>query len=857
MPQYVRYAALGLMIVAAVGIVIALYNSRNNSEFRMKGFPTTLSKDVVAVVSGYERREMEGDVVKYYIKADKATTFSDNHQELENVYLELFGPGGATDRITAAKAVYIPEENKNFTGYFAGDVNIETRDALKVRTEQVTYKRIDETASIEEWVEFERESVKGRSFGAFVRVAEKKIELLRDVEIETFSSPEMLASNVKHATVKAGYALFDQPAETIEVRGSVHANIVSNTGNSDVSADRALIFLVEKSENGREVRKLELYDNVVIHAVRSNESPVDIRSGFAVFDREADRFDLKHSVQIATSAEGKPTNITSESAVFEQSNRKVFIDGNASVTQGSELLKGDHIYAELHPGNKLKLTNIRGNAYLRQQTADRTTEVSANSMDAAFNENQQLLNANAVGNGRTVLTPANAGEYSKVTMTAPSAIRVGFKGEGLLDKMSTEGRTVIQMDAPAGAADAANKRVTADSVHTRFNAEGKDIQRAEAAGNAELYVEPLAASPVNYRTSITAPRFDCEFFPTGNSAKECVAAVKTKTVRTPTVQAADRGTQTITADKLVAHFDQQTKDVQKLDALGGAKFVELDRNAVANEIVFTKGDETVRLRGGEPTVWDSRARARAREIDWDTKNQKSYLRGGANTTYYSQKSTGSAAPFAATDKPVFVTAQAAEFDHRAESALFSGNARGWQENNYVRADQLLMQQPQGLFFADGNVQSLLYDMKRRDAGSQTKAPVHVSSKKMVYTRDERKIRYETDVDIRQGTDRILASVANIYLDEQNELSRSDVEGNVIITQPKRKAVGDYAQYIAVDESVVLRGNPARVDDAENGTSSGGQMTVYLRDNRVLSDGRSKQNSTGRIRSVFKVKPNQP
>src|SRR5688572_17712853 len=179
------------MAVAVLAVAVGFYRSSSNPEFRMKGFPTSLSTDVVAVVNGYERREMDGDVVKYYIKADKGTTFTDNHQELENVYLEVFDPNGASDKITAAKAVYIPEDNKNFTGYFAGNVNIETRDALKVRTEQVTYKKADEIATIEEAVEFERESIKGKAFGAIVRIAEEKLELLKDVEIETFESPEV------------------------------------------------------------------------------------------------------------------------------------------------------------------------------------------------------------------------------------------------------------------------------------------------------------------------------------------------------------------------------------------------------------------------------------------------------------------------------------------------------------------------------------------------------------------------------------------------------------------------------------------------------------------------------------------
>ena len=255
LPQYVRYVAIGLLAFTVLAIVVGFYRSRNNPEFRMKGFPTSLSKDVVAVVNGYERREMEGDLVKYYVKADKGTTFADNHQELENVYLEVFdATGGSSDKITSAKAVYIPEENKNFTGYFAGNVNIETRDSLKVKTEQVTYKKVDEIATADEHIEFERDGVRGRAFGAIVKVAEKKLELLRDVEIETFGSPELVSSNLKQASVKAGYAIYNQPEETLEFRGGVQGNVVAAAGTSEVKSDRAVAFLVAKTEGSRDLK---------------------------------------------------------------------------------------------------------------------------------------------------------------------------------------------------------------------------------------------------------------------------------------------------------------------------------------------------------------------------------------------------------------------------------------------------------------------------------------------------------------------------------------------------------------------------------------------------------------------------
>jgi len=272
-------------------------------------------------------------------------------------------------------------------------------------------------------------------------------------------------------------------------------------------------------------------------------------------------------------------------------------------------------------------------------------------------------------------------------------------------------------------------------------------------------------------------------------------------------------------------------------------------------MTFTQSDQVVRMRGGEPTFWDSSARAKAPEIDWDTKAQRSYLRGGVSTTYYSRKKTGDAAPFGSGDKPVFTTSQSMELDQRTQTALFTGNARAWQDNNYVRGDQLVIDQQSGHFKAEGSVQSLLYEAKQKRKGASENVPVYAAAATLNYSRDERMLRYRKAVDIRQGTDRLAAESADIYLDQHNEMMKTVVEKGVVITQPGRKAVGDWAEYTAENEVAVLKGSPARVDDAENGTSQGGQITVYLRDSRVQSEGATKQNPTARTRSVYKVRNN--
>ncbi|MBA3240366.1 MAG: hypothetical protein H0T60_03985, partial [Acidobacteria bacterium] len=85
--------------------------------------------------------------------------------------------------------------------------------------------------------------------------------------------------------------------------------------------------------------------------------------------------------------------------------------------------------------------------------------------------------------------------------------------------------------------------------------------------------------------------------------------------------------------------------------------------------------------------------------------------------------------------------------------------------------------------------------------------------------------------------------------------RTVAQRNVIVAQPGKRGTGDWAQYVAADETVVLTGNPARVEDAQRGNSESRRMVVYLREDRVVSDGgggEGKQ-STGRVRSTHKIR----
>lgn len=896
MPRIVRTAAVGILICALLVLVIGFYRAGNSREFRMKGFPTTLSKDVVARIENYERVETDGEIKKYLIRAATAVTFSDNHQELQDVYLEVFDDAGQmSDKITASKGVYVPQENKNFTAYFAGAVNIVTRDDLNVRTEQVTYRRDSGIAEAEEEVRFERGNISGRAIGAIVNTTDKNLRLMKDVEIDAFAAdPQdpLAKSNIKSARITAESAVFDQAAETIDLTENVFVSVIpsgeSAAGSqpTEVRSGKAHVTLEDrqvrkidlegsveveqKPANGNprwsktrsekatavfagDLRRIDLAGRVTIETGSADTKPTLITCSTAVYDKPADRFELHDSVHIVTPQQDRETHIRSADAVYEQTAGRVALTGGAEIDNGQEFLKGERVDATLFADRAVKDAKASGSAYLRQATAERTTEVTGDELNATFADDRKLKTADSIGSSRAVLVPSRPSEYSKVTLAAPRAIRLAFRDAGVLQQMTTDGRTTITINAPQGAPNAADKKITADVVRTFFQANGKDMQRAEAVGNAELYVEPLTASPENYKTTVNAPRFDCEFFPTGNNAKLCVGQAKTKTVRVPTVAADDRGVQTLTSEKLTATFDQASQDVEQLDAIGSAKFVELDRNGTAAQMTFVAKEKLVKLRGGEPMVWDSKARAKAVEIDWDTGKKRSYLRGAVSTTYYNQKQTGGATPFGESNKPVFLTAANAEIDHAAETATYNGNARAWQDDNYVRAETIVIMQREQEFRASGNVQSVIYDAKSAD---RKNVPVFAAAQRMSYARGTRILRYEDSVDIRQSTDRVTGGIAVIQLNENNEMSQTTVENNVVITQPKRRATGTWAQYTNDSDVAILRGNPAVVEDAENGSTQGAQLTMYKRENRVVTESKTSPNSAGRIRSVYKVKKNQ-
>lgn len=590
----------------------------------------------------------------------------------------------------------------------------------------------------------------------------------------------------------------------------------------------------------------------------------------AVVESKTKKLELKRDVEItvapaalkdakqpkAATSRSKPVTIRSAQALFEQESMKMTFSGGVTAEQDRDLMSGETLYATLNEQKHLQKLEVRTNSYLRTMTEGRSAEVNSVDMDFFLDKDQRLERAVAMRNagGRTLDAD------SDLQLAGANLIEVLFQAQGdrsLLKQMRTEGRSVINLSAPKSKASdprAANKRLTADAVKLNWRVTGRDLEKAEAVGNAELFVDPVVKNAAADTKTLTAPRIDCDFLETGNNLRTAVATGGAKAVIQPVQKVEDRGTRTLTSQKMTGVFVPSTQDLERMDAQTDAKFNENDRNGVATNISYTAADNTVRLRGGEPTVWDSRARTKGDELDSDLTNKVSYSRGKTATTYYSQEQTNGATPFSKVKSPVYVVGDRGEFHSESGVAIYTGNARAWQDDNFVRADKLTIYVNDKRMDGNGHVQSQIYNARRRVEGASSTVPVFATGDSMTYSDVARTLHYQGNVDIRQGTDRLTSEVADVYLQkESSEVEKTIAQRNVVMTQPNRKGTGDWVQYTSADEVAVLKGNPARVEDADKGSTEGNRLTVYMRDGRVVADDVRGSQAPGRIKSTHKVK----
>ncbi len=789
---------LALALFVSMVVSLAAYLS-----FRKKSPEPTepsqkLQGPIVAVFNNTRYAHEVDGRIRFILIASTDRAYGDGSHELEQVRLESRGTDGTrNDVITADRAKVSDPANLNtLDAEFISNVVIQIANDLTIKTSYLHYDHPKGIVDTKERVDFDGSRIKGRSTGVTLETTDERAHLLKDVDITIKSEAE------RKAHTKTGPAAKSQRDETPDAR----------------DARKARKRARKQAKKAARARR----------AIASNSKPVEKKSASVL-------------------SEKRETRIQSHSALLEKQEGRVTFTGSVIVSQQKDEMRADRMTGFLDDADKIERIEARGNSRLTQSEK---SEIKSTDMDFFFEE-QQLTRATAAG-GVDMRTLQSNPEKEAHAQRVEATFIEGVQGNAV-ETLRAEGGARVIVHAPEVKDEKINpatRELTAANISLRFYEDGKNIESAEATGDAVMKITPVRAAPKTDRKTIRAPRMSATFYEEASRIKTFTATDNVK-VEIEAMIADDHPLRVTTSKRLDASFLADSQDVERIVQEGDFKYMEGDRNAVSDRAFYDGTKEWLELRGRRPMAWDAKARTQADEIDYDRRDDETHARGDVRTTYYSREATEDATPFKNTKSPVFMTADRADARNKDSFAVYTGNARGWQDDNFVKGDRIELYQKEKRMVAIGNVESALYETKQEtEEGQSEKVPVFASAKRMTYSDTDRVVHYDGGVKARQGTDRIDAEVIDVYLmKETNEVERMTAEGNVVMTQPGRKGTGDHLLYIAENESAVLTGRAARVDDDEKGAVMGAELTLYKRDDRILVQ---NQQGTGRVRSTHRL-----
>jgi lipopolysaccharide export system protein LptA len=331
-------------------------------------------------------------------------------------------------------------------------------------------------------------------------------------------------------------------------------------------------------------------------------------------------------------------------------------------------------------------------------------------------------------------------------------------------------------------------------------------------------------------SKLSGDRLAVEFGDTGK-AKHLLATGNVETER----QLKEGVTQTATAF---------TGDVQ-LDAQGGwtqmrlhdnVRMKEGSRNAEAQQAAFSRTQRTAVLTG-QAVARDENSETHAGKLTFHQDSGDMEAEGKVRSTDLAAKKSGIQLSAA----PANISADHMVGNSKAGRALYSGHARLWQGPSVLEANSIELLRNTKVLNAKGNVRGVFPQSIAN--GTLTAKPLvwHVSSDALTYWDAENRAHLEKSVVAQSNDERMRGPVLDLYFSKQgnggttSQISRAVATGGVVVEQGGKRGTADTGVYTAADQKFVLSGGTPTLYDAEEGTTTGRELTFNIADDTIVVD----------------------
>jgi len=534
--------------------------------------------------------------------------------------------------------------------------------------------------------------------------------------------------------------------------------------------------------------------------------------------------------------------ITAARAIITKDPRNIELI-QAHLVRGNQQVTAQH--ATLYLDDKNEVNRVLAQGDVRGEVQGRSNITShADSAEFFLAEKGSALR-NAVLSGDVQIHSTGA----QIADATAGRIVLDFAGKKDLQKVHAERDVRLRQQQPA---DTTTSRKGQDveiaaSAMDAFLVNGH-LDRAQTDASGQI---TIAQSGSEQKAIITAARFLARF--DDRNHLSTLHGAPDARIRTLTPGQPDR---TSTSEMLDVNF-RQAGGVESITQQGNLIYTDGERRATADRARYTPSDQQLILTGA-PRVTDSGFSTTAHTMTLNRATGSLGADGDVKSTYSELKPQPDGALLAASS-PIHVTARKMTANRSPSRAIYSGAARLWQNANVVEAPSIEFDRDNRSVIAQGNGARVSTVLVQIDKSGRA-LPVTITCDRLSYIDSDRKVHFEGNVIARGGDATISSQQMDAILfpagsnegsakmpDAAGRLDQIVAEGQVVITQPSRRATGDKLVYTVAADSFVLTGGPPSILDAERGKITGDSLTFYKRDDRVLVEGRETSPTTTTVR----------
>lgn len=807
-PLLVRRIRLfvSVLILTVLAFVVVSYQNRSSSRAVPHSPVPLLKPDIVKSTEKVEYTEMQGNKVAFKVSAEKVIQTAGNKNLLEGIVAHSFGEDGSRhDSIESARCEYDPNAQ---TVRFEGRVKILTQEGTEIITESLFYSKSKDVAETDDRFSFRRSGFAGEGRGFAYDFREGVIRVRQGADFHL--DPEQPAGSAAANTISihSEQAVFSRDYHFLFRGGSQ-----IRQGETRLSAGEIEVQMDARGEQlqslrGREHAALDLATPRGGRQMGGNSMQLQFASNGnmlqSVLAEEQAFFKVQEPGKPELQLNSHRIDLQVDSAGAPQLLR---------ASEGAEILRSARASYLWMQGSGLLMRFFPGQGQPQSLTFD-----EANVM--------------------RLLQGADLMELWSRAFT----VRFGAGGADSLE--SVEGKVATVWQSQAGAAPVTSaadlreikaeplRKLSSLLLEVHFTPDGKHPRELRGTGDCRLEMNVTSGgAPAAGTRVVTARDLLLHFVPESSKPSSLTAGPQVQIVEE--LGSLPRRTQ---SDSLLAEFDPKTGELARVEQKGSFHYEQGEQRAGSRDAVYQVRGKHFQL-DGDPHLWDTQSDTTANAIEILGDGEELRAQGKVKSTFKNASvRDGAARPAASRKNPgddlLFVTSAAMTAYRSNRTARYQGSVKALQGFDYVKGDEMWLDQDAQTLRANGNVE--VHFTGQPGGNASETAPFHATSSRLIFKRSTRNMEFLEKVQVISSDLRVDSARMLVDFDERmQEATKITAFGSVQLVKGEWHGKGETGEYRTSEEVVVLSGNLAEIWDASNRRSAGRRLTIHIPDDKII------------------------